>query len=228
MNSEVHRDIAVVQSFVCHAQTWRVTAVAEPAGWPGFTTRELPLPSGCPAVATSTRTLNCSYEMPDKLCSGAQPELLPCNTTTDCTAADKGTCLDEHAYCATSVPTWCRPPLTAAQIAQCNRTNFCVANDVWWCMGHVPGPRVVHVSIRANFATSGPGDVRAGVLVAGRPIDGYSIDNADPGFGDFLSKELSWNGGDVAVPVPARVESVAVQVALRGAKLFSLEIMCAK
>jgi hypothetical protein len=95
-------------------------------------------------------------------------------------------------------------------------------------MGHVPGPRVVHVSIRANFATSGPGDVRAGVLVAGRPIDGYSIDNADPGFGDFLSKELSWNGGDVAVPVPARVESVAVQVALRGAKLFSLEIMCAK
>ena len=79
----------------------------------------------------------------------------------------------------------------------------------------------------ANFATSGPGDVRAGVLVGGRSIDGYTIDSADPRFGDFLSKELSWNGGDVAVPVPVGVESVAVQVALRGAKLFSLELVCA-
>ena len=55
----------------------------------------------------------------------------------------------------------------------------------------------------------------------------YSIDTADGGFGDFESKELSWNGGDVAVELPPSVASVQVQVAMRGAKLFSLELGCA-
>ena len=82
------------------------------------------------------------------------------------------------------------------------------------------------MSLRANFATSGPGDVRAGVLVNGRPIDGYSIDSADPGFGDFVDKTLTWNGGDAAVPVPVGTKELAVQVAMRGAKLFSLELVC--
>lgn len=31
-----------------------------------------------------------------------------------------------------------------------------------WCEGHVKGPSAVRVGVRANFATSGPGDVRVG------------------------------------------------------------------
>ena len=201
--------------------------VTEPSGWPGFTTQAFAVPTNCPPIPTSKRTLNCSYELPNSVCAGAQPELLPCNATIDCTNADKGTCENEHPYCATSVPTWCKPPLTPLQIAQCNRTNFCVANAVWWCVGHISAPPAVHVSLRANFATSGPGDVRAGVLVNGRPISGYSIDSADPGFGDFVDKTLTWNGGTAAVPLPVGTKELAVQVAMRGAKLFSLELVCA-
>ena len=48
------------------------------------------------------------------------------------------------------------------------------------------------------------------------------------GFGDFVSKTLTWNGGVAAVPVPKGTEGVAVQVAMRGAKLYSLELVCAE
>ena len=133
---------------------------------------------------------------------------------------------------------------------------------MWWCAGHIKGPAAVRLSLKANFATSGPGDVRAGILVAGRPLIGvggavYSIETADPGFGDFVDKALTWNGGhtDIVVPsgvllvctptlprftldlnniylcVPlcgAGVENVSVQVAMRAAKLFSLELVCAQ
>jgi hypothetical protein len=202
--------------------------VAEPAGWPGFITKALPIPKDCPATPVQKRTLNCSYELPGEVCGGAQPELLPCTTTTDCTTADHGTCLNEHPYCATTVPSWCKAPLSQTQIAQCNRTNFCVANSVWWCVGHVSGPAAVRVSLRANFATSGPGDVRAGLLTAeGRPMEGFSIEDADPGFGDFVDKTLTWGGGVGSVPVLASTESLAVQIAMRGAKLYSLELVCA-
>ena len=169
-----------------------VFQITEPAGWPGFTTKVLPVPADCPAVSSSVRSTNCSYELAGQICSGAQPDLLACNTTTDCTNADSGTCYDEHAYCSIGPPTWCKPPLTPPQIAQCNRSGtvqnskgICVANSVWWCAGYTPGPTAVRVSLRANFATSGPGDVRAGILVQGRPVAGpsgelYSIDTADP------------------------------------------------
>ena len=152
-----------------------VFQIAEPAGWPGFTTLDLPLPEGCPAKPTSTRTLNCSYEMPGRLCGGSQPDFLYCNSTTDCTHADKGTCQDEHPYCAMTPPTWCNAKvghLSPPQIAECNRSGICVANTVWWCVGHAAGPPAVRVSLKANFATSGPGDVRAGILVDGRPLMG--------------------------------------------------------
>eukprot|EP01052_Picozoa_sp_SAG31_P022329 SAG31_NODE_1772_length_7306_cov_3.341335_8_plen_144_part_00 len=34
-------------------------------------------------------------------------------------------------------------------MVQCNRTNICVGNAVWWCQGHVAGPAVIHLGVRA-------------------------------------------------------------------------------
>jgi len=56
---------------------------------------------------------------------------------------------------------------------------------------------------------------------------GFSIEDADPGFGDFVDKTLTWGGGVGSVPVLASTESLAVQIAMRGAKLYSLELVCA-
>ena len=55
----------------------------------------------------------------------------------------------------------------------------------------------------------------------------YSIEMADPGFGDFMSKTLTWHGGQADIAVPRAVESVSVQIAMRAAKLYSLELVCA-
>eukprot|EP01052_Picozoa_sp_SAG31_P022328 SAG31_NODE_1772_length_7306_cov_3.341335_7_plen_92_part_00 len=66
------------------------------------------------------------------------------------------------------------------------------------------------------------------LVISGREIAKFSIETADPAFGDFVSKDMTWNNGVSAIPVSASVESVSLKVAIRGAKLYSLELVCAE
>ena len=120
---------------------------------------------------------------------------------------------------------------TPPQIAQCNRSGYCVANTVWWCAGQTHGPAAIRIQLRANFITSGAGDVRAGILVEGRPLIGvggdiYSVETADPGFGDFVSKALTWNGGhaDVALPSGTPCLFTCLHFAIRGIQICHVYI----
>merc|ERR1712176_521579 len=78
-------------------------AVSNPAGWPGFTTVVMPLPTGCSETKFNhTDRTACSYQLPHGVCGGDTPHALRCSSTEDCRRIDNGTCNGVRAQCNNS------------------------------------------------------------------------------------------------------------------------------
>ncbi len=72
-----------------------------------------------------------------------------------------------------------------------------------------------------NMSTSAAGSVRVEIQNAdGKPIDGFTMDNADPLFGDDIERAVTWNGTSDMRKL--RGETVRLRIALTDADVFSI------
>ena len=75
-------------------------------------------------------------------------------------------------------------------------------------------------NLAMNFSTSAAGDIRVEIQdQAGRPLDGYSLADCDPIFGDELERVVSWKGGNG----PGQLEGrpIRLRFVLRDADLYA-------
>ena len=85
------------------------------------------------------------------------------------------------------------------------------------------------VELIVNTETSVVGKVSVGILdQKGKSISGFSIEDADPIQGNTVDAVASWGGGVIASLSNLSTASIQIQVAMRDAKLYSLELRCAR
>ena len=71
-----------------------------------------------------------------------------------------------------------------------------------------------------NFSTSAAGDVRVEIQdQAGKPLDGYSLSDCDPIFGDELERVIRWKGGAEAGQLAGR--PIRLRFVIRDADLYA-------
>lgn len=78
-------------------------------------------------------------------------------------------------------------------------------------------------SLELNVQTSVAGHVRVELLRNGKPIPGYSADDADPIKGNFIAKTVTWNGQSDVSSLAG--EPVQVRFMMRDAKLYAFQFM---
>ncbi|MFN0168119.1 MAG: hypothetical protein ACKV22_16970 [Bryobacteraceae bacterium] len=75
-----------------------------------------------------------------------------------------------------------------------------------------------------NFSTAAGGSIRLALEdAAGKPIDGYTMNEATEIFGDALERTVSWKGGSDVGKVAGK--PVRIRVALKDADLFSFRFV---
>ena len=80
-------------------------------------------------------------------------------------------------------------------------------------------------NLTLNFETSGVGGVQVEIQDAGgKPIDGYTLADCPPIFGDRLAKVVRWNGpgGDVR---PLAGKPIRLRFVLKDADLYSFQFV---
>ena len=189
---------------------------------PSFTTVPMRVPTGCPPPTTTTsRTVatGCSYEHSDGKCPASQPAAA-CRTDADCAAVNPA---DKRLTCH-GVQVTCQPAGTCGTGRKGG--TLCAANVT-------KTTTTGGAQLFVNMQTSVVGSVAVGVHGDSGP---YALANANAVVGNSLDAAASWGGGggrgaDAAASFTSSLsalagQSVAFEVAMRDAKLFSLELRC--
>ncbi len=73
-----------------------------------------------------------------------------------------------------------------------------------------------------NYSTSATGTIRCAILDAGgEPIEGYSIDDCDPVYGDHIQREVTWSGNAELAPLAGK--PVRLKFVMSDADLYAIQ-----
>ena len=76
-------------------------------------------------------------------------------------------------------------------------------------------------ALRLNVHTSFPGCVKVEVLCDGQPVKGCTLEDADPISGNFIDREVTWNGNGNLSGLAGR--PIQLRVAMWDAKLYAFQ-----
>ena len=190
---------------------------------PTFTTVAVRVPTGC-APPTTTRAparAGCAFEFPGGLCPLAVPAAA-CRTDADCAGAARSA----RPPACHGVRVACRFPMPRTTRGFC--TTGAAGGTL--CAANITRTRTTGgVQLYVNARTSVVGSVAVGVEDSSSM---FSLANANPIVGNNLAAAASWghDGGAAFTSSlsPLAGTDVAFKVAMRDAKLFSLELKCAE
>ena len=150
------------------------------------------------------------YEFPNSKCPSDFP-VLQCKETSDCVTDDgqSFTCGGEIVACDSS-----------SHVCKSSKGSVCERTKT---ITHIKGG----VELVVNTETSVVGSVSVGILDEnGDSISGFSVEDADPIQGNTVNAVASWGGGVTASLSDLAGKTIQIQVAMRDAKLYSLELHC--
>ena len=180
---------------------------------PRFTTVSLKVPSDCPDPVRNSSTVtetSCSYEFPGDKCPSDFPVQQCVRSSVDCVSS-KGealTCGGEVVECDLQSMT-CK----SSKGELCERTKT---------VTHISGG----VQLIVNTETSVVGSVSVSILdESGASVPGFS--NPDPIKGNTVNAVASWNDGLIESLSDLAGKTIRLEVSMRDAKLYSLELGCA-
>jgi len=79
-------------------------------------------------------------------------------------------------------------------------------------------------SLTVNFATSAAGDLRVELQDSdGSPLPGFTLEDADPAFGDAIERTLHWRAGSDVSSLAGR--PVRLRFVLRDADLYAFRFV---